>query len=86
MSKCFYCGGAMLRRGKQSASGKRLSRTDDHKTPLSRGGPDGPENIVTCHARCNVDKGDRTLEEYRAVVARKKGVDPKQFKFPGEQL
>lgn len=33
--------------------------TIDHVIPLSRGGTDEPDNVVTAHWRCNRDKGNR---------------------------
>jgi len=85
MSHCFYCGERMQRtnrRGKHS----KLERTDDHVIPTSRGGLRGPlsGNIVHCHRKCNEDKGDKTLEEYRAIVAERKGIPVEEFRFPGE--
>lgn len=58
---CWYCG-------------KTLSQCHgtphvEHQMPLSRGGADSFDNLVMSCARCNTDKGDRTLEEYRQVVA-----------------
>lgn len=38
----------------------------DHLTPVSRGGTDEEENLVTACRRCNSLKKDRTLEEFRA--------------------
>lgn len=83
--RCFYCGGEMLRRGKRGRRSHR-GRTDDHLIPLSRGGLEVPENLVTCHQRCNQKKGNRTLEEYRVIVAAEKGIPPAEYKFPGEQI
>ncbi|MFN0153391.1 MAG: HNH endonuclease [Gaiella sp.] len=49
--RCVYCG----------SGGGRL--TLDHVVPRSRGGGSTWENVVTACAPCNLDKGDRTLEE-----------------------
>lgn len=38
----------------------------DHIVPLARGGAHVTENIAVAHARCNLSKGDRLLEELRA--------------------
>ncbi|OQX33786.1 MAG: hypothetical protein B0D96_10950, partial [Candidatus Sedimenticola endophacoides] len=49
---CLYCGGRF--------PGRRLSR--DHVRPLSQGGPDRWNNVVTACVRCNNHKADRTPE------------------------
>jgi 5-methylcytosine-specific restriction endonuclease McrA len=42
----------------------------DHVVPLSRGGSDGPENIVISCPRCNCSKSSKLPEEWnRPVVA-----------------
>lgn len=50
---CGYCGGVF--------SDSKLSR--DHIIPRSRGGVDTWMNVVTCCAKCNQKKDDKTLEE-----------------------
>jgi 5-methylcytosine-specific restriction endonuclease McrA len=50
---CMYCGGRFAAR--------ELSR--DHITPLSRGGSDGWNNVVTACKRCNNHKAGRTPEQ-----------------------
>jgi 5-methylcytosine-specific restriction endonuclease McrA len=62
----------------------KLERTTDHLTPKSRGGRSILENVVACHRKCNDDKKDMTLEEYRIVIAARKGSPVDQFKFSGE--
>ena len=37
----------------------------DHRLPKSRGGTDDFDNLVPTCAPCNLDKGDRTVEEWR---------------------
>lgn len=51
---CAYC----------NASGVRL--TQDHMTPLSRGGQHTRDNIVPACLSCNASKGVRTLLEWIA--------------------
>jgi len=50
-SQCVYCG--------EDASHV------DHRTPKARGGTDAIENLVPSCARCNIDKGMMTVEEWR---------------------
>lgn len=46
-----------------------LRPTYDHKTPLSKGGADDPENIVVaCHG-CNKRKGNMGYDEFRFIAA-----------------
>ena len=51
--KCFWCGGRV---GKQYHV--------DHVVPLSRGGGDGPDNLVIACAACNLQKGDKLPHEW----------------------
>jgi 5-methylcytosine-specific restriction endonuclease McrA len=54
--RCVYCG----------TGGVRL--TLDHVVPRSRGGGSVWENVVTSCAPCNLQKGDRLLEEVAMVL------------------
>jgi len=47
---CLYCGDHF----------HRVELTRDHVVPISRGGHDAWENVVTACLRCNVRKGGRT--------------------------
>lgn len=40
----------------------------DHRIPLSRGGDDGPENIVIACVRCNVTKGAKLPAEFAGLL------------------
>lgn len=40
----------------------------DHRVPLSRGGSNGPENLVVACASCNLRKGALTPEEFAGVL------------------
>lgn len=53
---CFYCDG-LLGRGFHV----------DHRVPLSRGGSDGPENLVVSCRTCNLEKHAMTDREYIAL-------------------
>lgn len=37
----------------------------DHKTPIARKGPDVKKNIVLACKRCNKEKHNKTLQEFR---------------------
>jgi hypothetical protein len=66
---CWYCG--------RSLDQCRGTPHVEHQTPLSRGGADAFHNLVMACPRCNTDKGDLTLDEYREVVqAREAQRDP----------
>jgi 5-methylcytosine-specific restriction endonuclease McrA len=51
---CLYCGGNF----------HYDALTRDHVVPISRGGLDAWENVVTACFRCNNLKGNRTPEEW----------------------
>lgn len=51
---CMYCGDQF----------KQAELTRDHIIPMSRGGADSWENVVTACYRCNNHKGNRTPEEW----------------------
>jgi hypothetical protein len=42
--------------------------TVDHAVPISRGGPDTPDNWLLSCRRCNNAKGDDTLSEFRERI------------------
>lgn len=48
---CQYCGSVE-------------NLTVDHLWPRSKGGKNGMSNLVTCCAKCNSKKGDKTLREW----------------------
>lgn len=48
--KCVYCGNS-----------KQL--TIDHLIPKSKGGKNTWENLVTCCSKCNIKKGDKTIDQ-----------------------
>lgn len=55
-SPCIYCG-----------SVERI--TADHVIPLSRGGTHGIGNLVPACIKCNINKGTRTVMEWRTCSA-----------------
>lgn len=54
--RCYYCGR------------EDVPLEQEHKTPLSRGGPHTRENVVPACRRCNMHKHTRTESEYRAAM------------------
>jgi 5-methylcytosine-specific restriction endonuclease McrA len=84
---CFYCG--MIVRH-LSVAGRQHTpqhhRTRDHKVPKARGGTKAIDNIVTACLKCNTDKGALTVEEYRLVLAHRRGLvqSTNLVVFPGE--
>ena len=66
---CWYCG--------------RQANSIDHMQPVSRGGTGAYGNIVPSCQSCNGNKGDFTVEEYRA---RKTGSGVLPHVFFGEAL
>ena len=63
--KCFYCGNS-LRIKFPDCMEPEHEATKDHAVPISRGGVDYIENIVTACLRCNRLKGNMTGEEFIA--------------------
>lgn len=71
MRRCFYCG--------------EFADTVDHVYPRALGGGDWPGNVVYACAECNQDKKSHMLNDYRAIVARRFGIeDDASLQFPGE--
>jgi hypothetical protein len=52
--KCAYCGKNLSGRGEI-----------DHKIPISRGGSDWPDNLALACRKCNRDKHNKTVEEFK---------------------
>ena len=87
MSKCYYCGMQVHHLSVAArARNPEMHRTRDHKVPKARGGLKSADNIVTACLRCNTDKGTLTVEEYRLVLAHRRGLTPstRLVKFAGE--
>lgn len=68
---CFYCGEPI----KRGSADPDHEATKDHMVPISRGGVDFIVNIVPACLRCNLLKGNKTVEEFKVerawVVAEK---------------
>jgi hypothetical protein len=56
--KCLYCG-------------SKENLTLDHVVPRSKGGTNSWNNLATCCNRCNVLKGDKSLEETNMKLSHK---------------
>ncbi len=59
--RCPYC----------SKYPKIGERHVDHKVPLSKGGPHCADNLAICCGTCNIQKHDRTVEEYMLMRGKK---------------
>ena len=57
---CAYCGATV-------ETGNSL--TLDHVRPVSKGGSNDATNLVTCCARCNSSRGNRSVSTFAAAVA-----------------
>ena len=57
---CAYCGNSVT-------EGAKL--TLDHLTPYSHGGSNEYNNLVTCCAKCNSSRGNRTVETFAEGIA-----------------
>lgn len=64
---CWYCGAKIV--------GDVRTPHVDHQHPLCRGGADTIENLVMACAPCNLQKRDRTVDEYRAFLIQRDGLD-----------
>jgi 5-methylcytosine-specific restriction endonuclease McrA len=58
--QCYYCGYNILPFGRTSRSFHI-----DHVIPVHEGGTDDPGNLVPSCGKCNCQKHNKTLEEYR---------------------
>lgn len=59
---CYYCGKSVAWE----------DRHDDHIMPVSRGGSNWPNNMAITCATCNIQKGNKTAEEYIAWLNKNK--------------
>jgi hypothetical protein len=70
--KCFYCG-------------ETWAEHLDHMHPKSRDGGDHDDNLIGACSSCNSAKRDRTVEEYRALLAYQRRLpDIRMVRFYGE--
>lgn len=61
--KCYLCEGIV---DMSLSRTSRYGATLDHVIPLSKGGTDTLENVKLTHWICNIQKSNKSLEEYRA--------------------
>lgn len=69
---CVYCGLNEVSRSPLEI---------DHFVPLSRGGTNQMRNLVASCKRCNAEKGDMLIEEYRAYLCALNGVPSELFDY-----
>jgi 5-methylcytosine-specific restriction endonuclease McrA len=73
--QCYYCGRKLTKK----------EYSEDHVVPRCKGGSDKPYNKVPSCKKCNVEKGCLSLEEYRVVIAYRRGLLSKiNISFFGE--
>lgn len=68
-ARCFYC----LCSFDWDDRSSEYYPTREHKQPRSKGGKDGNGNVVLACRRCNNEKGNMTLSEYREYLEVTKG-------------
>lgn len=59
--------------------GREAMRTKDHVLPISRGGLGAHRNKVYACFRCNQEKSNMLLDEYRERVAATRGLPGNKF-------
>ena len=61
---CWYCGLKL---------NPWLTFSVDHFCPVRLGGSDDIENLVPCCRPCNARKRDKTIDEFRHIMSKRKG-------------
>lgn len=69
---CYYCGVALV---KNHPKERRM--TWDHKIPKAKGGTNAQANLVMACFQCNQEKGVLTETEFKAVLAMRRGKNPR---------
>lgn len=67
LGKCWYCSREL---------NPFRDFSIDHIVSRIEGGEDSYQNLVPCCRQCNYSKGNRTLEEFRATMAKRAGDCP----------
>ena len=70
--KCYYCG-LDLKEWKKQRNSKSLL-TIDHKEPISKGGTNEMNNLVTACSYCNSKKGDKKVRTYNGGTITKDNI------------
>lgn len=89
--RCYYCNAHLtptVRSPRKRQKGWRFPRTmftREHIIPKAAGGKGTPENLVaSCHG-CNTLKGELSAEEFRLILAFRRGEIPgATTRFAGE--
>jgi hypothetical protein len=84
--KCCYCQCILTNnpRGKVYTAANPMppnAKTIDHKFPIIKGGTNHLSNLCVACYQCNTEKGKLTEQEYRAVLAFRKGLLTPPFSF-----
>jgi hypothetical protein len=75
--RCHLCGGLIQ---ETSINGvDEFCFWIDHVIPVSQGGTDHPSNVRPAHQNCRINRGSRSVEEYREVLGRNKGTEPLNY-------
>lgn len=74
--RCVYCGKQLTRR----------EATIEHVIPISKGGPDIPENMVLCCRECNSHGGNASLVVKVGKILKQKGDAMEKYGAPIEEL
>lgn len=64
---CHYCRRAVVVQRKPTSE---VAGTIDHKHPISRGGSNGPTNLLLACFRCNTWKGNMEYAEFVALITK----------------
>ena len=72
---CHLCGASIPT---QASYPNPFTRSVDHIIPVSKGGSDGLDNLAPAHLKCNSDRGNLRLPEYRCRQV-SRGVRPFRY-------
>lgn len=67
--RCCYCGSRMSNASSWFGLPKTIESTLEHVIPLSRGGPDHPDNMVVACCQCNQLRGNLPVDEFLRRMA-----------------
>lgn len=75
---CFYCG-VLTTNGVKGGKHPETMKTRDHLFPRARGGTLCDSNKVMACNKCNQDKGCLSVDEFRVIVAMRRGEFSPEF-------